>query len=207
MKRMLLLIVALWCAPLDAQSVKLAWDSVAAPTTCTTTPLTYNLYRSTTSGGASTLVNQLQIVTAPTDAAPYVDASVQAGMTYYYTVTAKCGASESARSNEVSATVPSSNLLPPLAAPVGLTLSCSADGKTMTARWNALLGAVDYWPRAQYTDDRSFIAAANKDGGNPSTSIAFAVVPAREVEFWVHGFNALNQAADPTYPSGVGFLS
>jgi hypothetical protein len=64
----------------------------------------YNIYRGTTPGGEdSTPLNS-----TPTSGTTYADGNVMAGVTYYYVVTAVAadGVTESADSNEVTATVP-----------------------------------------------------------------------------------------------------
>lgn len=65
----------------------------------------YYVYRGTTSGGESTTPLNSSPITGTT----YTDESVQAGETYYYVVTAvsSIGTTQSADSNEASATVPS----------------------------------------------------------------------------------------------------
>jgi hypothetical protein len=65
----------------------------------------YNVYRGTTSGGESSTPLNSSPIAGPT----YADENVQAGQTYYYFVTAVVsnGISQSAPSNEASATVPS----------------------------------------------------------------------------------------------------
>jgi hypothetical protein len=71
----------------------------------------YNVYRGTTSGGESTTpLNSSPVASGctSTTACTYTDATVVAGTTYYYTVTAVASndVTQSADSNEVSATVP-----------------------------------------------------------------------------------------------------
>ena len=62
----------------------------------------YNIYRATTSGGPYTKVNSA-VVTAPT----YDDTAVQAGVTYYYVVTAVDTSNrESGYSTQIQAKVP-----------------------------------------------------------------------------------------------------
>jgi fibronectin type 3 domain-containing protein len=62
----------------------------------------YNVYRSTTSGGPYTL-----ITSTPVAGVTYTDTAVQAGVTYFYVVTAvDANGNESAFSNEASVTVP-----------------------------------------------------------------------------------------------------
>jgi len=76
--------------------------SVSLKWTASTTPnVTYNVYRSTTSGSYSWAP-----LASAGAATSYTDYSVQAGVTYYYVVTAVSGSSESGRSNETPATIP-----------------------------------------------------------------------------------------------------
>jgi hypothetical protein len=75
--------------------------------TGSTTPgvVGYNVYRGTTAGGeGATPMNS-----APVTAATFADGNVTAGATYFYVVTAIAsdGVTQSADSNEASATVPS----------------------------------------------------------------------------------------------------
>jgi fibronectin type 3 domain-containing protein len=78
-------------------SVTLSW------TASTSSVVGYNVYRSTVSGGPYTLLTG-----TPVAASPYTDSSsVQAGVTYYYVVTAvDSNGNESVFSNEASVTVP-----------------------------------------------------------------------------------------------------
>jgi hypothetical protein len=75
--------------------------------TASTTPgvVGYNLYRGTTSGGPY----PTELNSSPINGTTYTDATVQAGQTYYYVVTAvgSGDVTQSADSNQVSATVPS----------------------------------------------------------------------------------------------------
>jgi hypothetical protein len=74
--------------------------------TASTTPgvVGYNVFRGATSGGESTT----PLNSSPINGTTYADATVQAGQTYYYVVTAVASGdvTQSADSNEVSATVP-----------------------------------------------------------------------------------------------------
>jgi hypothetical protein len=64
----------------------------------------YNVYRSTTSGGPYAKLNSTLITTTQ-----YADSTVQAGQTYFYVVTSVDSSSvQSAFSNAVSATIPTS---------------------------------------------------------------------------------------------------
>lgn len=102
--------------------VTVAWSSSAGATS-------YNLYRSTTSGGEGTVpyLGGLGLNLEDTDLAP--------DTTYYYQVTAVNSAGESAKSIEVSATTP-------LAAPTGLNAVSHNGDVTLT--WTASTGATSY---------------------------------------------------------------
>jgi hypothetical protein len=79
-----------------SHSVTLTWTASASAVSG------YNVYRSTESGGPYTKLNSSLVATNS-----YMDATVQAGQTYYYVVTSvTAGGVESAYSAEVSATIP-----------------------------------------------------------------------------------------------------
>ena len=106
-----------------AHSVTLSWTQAVVPAGATcpsgsgSIAVTANtIYRGTTSG------SETSYATLSTPATTYTDTGVTAGASYVYEVTATNCASESAKSNEVSATIP--NPLPP-GAPTGLTVTGS----------------------------------------------------------------------------------
>jgi fibronectin type 3 domain-containing protein len=71
-------------------------------TASTSVVVGYNVYRSTVSAGPFT-----KLTSSSVTATAYSDASVQAGLTYYYVVTAVNSSNvESAYSNEVTAVIP-----------------------------------------------------------------------------------------------------
>jgi hypothetical protein len=81
-------------------------DVILSWTASTTTGVVgYDVYRGATSGGESAT----PLNSSPINGTTYTDATVQAGQTYYYVVTAMASndVTQSADSNEVSATVPS----------------------------------------------------------------------------------------------------
>jgi hypothetical protein len=83
-----------------SHDVILSWTDSATPGV-----VGYDIYRGTTSGGeTSTPLNS-----APINSTTYTDENVTAGAAYYYVVTAVASddVTQSADSNEVSATVPS----------------------------------------------------------------------------------------------------
>src|SRR5262245_38977753 len=119
------LVLLLLASSLSAQQVNLTWDP--SPSTCS--GLGYNVYRSMTAGTyAGPPVNTKLIMAAPTAAAPFVDSTVQRGLTYFYIVKTSCSGLESAPSNEVTAKVADARILP---SPEGLTSTGAPDGKTV----------------------------------------------------------------------------
>lgn len=79
-----------------AHSVDLGWNASTSVVTG------YNVYRGTTSGGPYSKLNST--VQVPLN---YTDSSVQSGLTYFYVITAvDSQGMESAKSNEVVATIP-----------------------------------------------------------------------------------------------------
>src|SRR5262245_34707673 len=135
------LVLLLLASSLSAQQVNLTWDP--SPSTCS--GLGYNVYRSMTAGTyAGPPVNTRLIMPAPTAAAPFVDSTVQRGLTYFYIVKTSCSGLESAPSNEVKVKVADARILPP---PAGLTSTCAADAKTVTVSWEPVAGATSYYVR------------------------------------------------------------
>jgi fibronectin type 3 domain-containing protein len=77
-------------------SVALSWTASAS------TVVGYNTYSSTTTGGP-----YAKLTSAPNAGTTYTDSTVQAGLTYYYVVTAvDSSGMESADSTQISATIP-----------------------------------------------------------------------------------------------------
>jgi hypothetical protein len=85
------------CSVTIGHSVSLTWTASSSGNIAG-----YNVFRSTTSGGAYTQINTSLVTTMP-----YVDTNVTAGQTYYYVTTAvDTGNNQSAYSNQAQATVP-----------------------------------------------------------------------------------------------------
>lgn len=108
--------------------VKVTWSSVAAATS-------YNVKRSTTSGGLYTTV--AANVTSPQS---YTDINVTNGTTYYYVVTAVNAAGESVNSSEVNATPAATLTLPE--APSGVV--ATTGNARVSLSWNAVNGVTEY---------------------------------------------------------------
>ncbi len=128
----------------SSSQINLSWNSSSGATS-------YNVKRSTTSGGPYTT-----IATGVTPTS-YSDTGLSAGTTYYYVVSAVNGNGESANSTQASAiTVPS--------APTGLTAS-TVSSSQINLSWNASSGAASY-----------NVKSATVNGG-PYTTIASGVTP------------------------------
>jgi len=85
--------------PGTQHQVVLSW------TASTTSGVTYNVWRGTTTGTETKYQSGISGVT-------YTDTAVNSGSVYYYYVTAQLGTTESSGSNEVNATIPT-NPAPP----------------------------------------------------------------------------------------------
>jgi fibronectin type 3 domain-containing protein len=82
----------------SAHSATLTWTAATVPNGGA--PVTsYNVYRGTTSGSETLLASAGNVLT-------YTDSAVTAGTQYFYEVTAFNSAGESAKSNEISGTIP-----------------------------------------------------------------------------------------------------
>jgi len=99
MKKLAVVVLVLFALSALAQSaghsVTLNWAA------STTTGVTYNVYRATTSGGPFSQINP-----SPVTALTFVDSQVTNGTTYFYVVRSFDGTTESVNSNQVSAVIP-----------------------------------------------------------------------------------------------------
>lgn len=77
------------------RSVVLSWTASTSPS------VTYNVYRSTASGGPYAKLNP-----EPVTGTTFTDTTVQSGQTYYYVATAVAGGIESVHSNQAQGVVP-----------------------------------------------------------------------------------------------------
>jgi O-glycosyl hydrolase len=101
--------------------------------TASTGATSYNIYRSTTSGGEGSTPYR-----AGVSSTSFTDTGLTNGTTYFYQVTAVNGGGESPKSSEASATP---NLAPP-AAPTNVT--ATASNTQVTLNWTASTGATSY---------------------------------------------------------------
>jgi fibronectin type 3 domain-containing protein/beta-glucanase (GH16 family) len=113
--------------PGNAQNA-LAWGTSSGATS-------YNLYRSTVSGGEGTTAYKTGLTSAA-----YADAGLTNGTAYYYTVAAVNSLGTSAQSSQVSGTPAASGSAP--AAPASLT--ATAGNALATLTWGASSGASTY---------------------------------------------------------------
>jgi len=112
----------------QTNQVSLTWNAVNGAAS-------YNIYRSTTSGGEGTTPYKTGVTTNSN-----TDTAVTAGTTYFYKVAAVSGANTSAQSTEASAT-PTSGVTAP-GAPGGVV--ATAANSQVTVTWTAGSGATSY---------------------------------------------------------------
>ncbi|MDE1175728.1 MAG: cellulase family glycosylhydrolase [Edaphobacter sp.] len=112
--------------PISATSISLAWNSSSTATS-------YNVLRSTTSGGPYSSVSSGLATTS------FIDTALSQTTTYYYVVQAVNGNGVGANSGSASATTPS-GIAP---APTGLT-ALPASSTQNTLSWTASSGATSY---------------------------------------------------------------
>jgi hypothetical protein len=141
-------------------------------------------------------VNTKLIMAAPTAAAPFVDSTVQRGLTYFYIVKTSCSGLESAPSNEVTAKVADARILP---APAGLTSTCAPDGKTATVNWKPVAGATSYYLRFSDAND----AYTPYDQYVP-TSKTETITLGLDYSWWVHSYSPTAGTYDPDWGPGIG---
>jgi len=121
---------ALWASPVSGvTSINLNWIALTGATS-------YDLYRSTTSGGEGS--TPIKVLISGTS---YTDSGLTLGTEYYYELSAVGAGGEGALSNEATAIVGDA----PLAAPTGFTQTVAPDnGTTITLAWNSVTGASSY---------------------------------------------------------------
>ena len=116
--------------PTSTSNIQLLWNPVPGITS-------YNVYRSTTTGGEGT-TPYVTNVGSPTNAFYYYnDSSVTSGTEYYYKITAVNSVGESAKTAEVTAVPGGTTLTAPILIGAGST------GK-VTLSWTGISGATSY---------------------------------------------------------------
>jgi cellulose 1,4-beta-cellobiosidase len=121
--------------------VGLSWSASGGTTS-------YNVKRSTTSGGAYTTI------ASPTTAS-YTDTGLTNGTTYYYVVSAVNGAGESANSSQVSATPQ------PAIPPAPTNLVATAGNGQVGLSWSASSGATSYNVKRSTTSGGAYTTIAS----------------------------------------------
>jgi fibronectin type 3 domain-containing protein len=153
----------------------------------------YNVKRSTTTGGPYTLVSSPSSVT-------FTDAGLTNGTQYFYVVSAANSAAESANSNQASATP-----VPPVAPPATPTgLSATGGNAQITLTWNASTGATTYHVKRSTTSGGETqiaapVSATFTDAGLTNGTKYFYVVSA--VSSAAESANSKEVSATPAIPA------
>jgi hypothetical protein len=178
-------------------AVSLSWSTIAGATS-------YNLYRSTTSGGEGTTPYVSGIT-----GLGYVDNSVTAGTTYYYKLSAVNSSTQSSQSTESSATptasIPSGTLSD---ADIGSPeIAGSASFNSTSGTWTVSGGGSDIWNNS---DQFNFASTA----ANGDTTLTAEVTSFTNTDVWAKAglmfragsaANAANVAVLATPGNGVTF--
>ena len=192
--------------------VALSWSASSGATS-------YNVKRSTTSGGSYTTI-------ASVTTTSYSNTGLSNGMTYYYVVSAVNSGGESANSSQVSATPQASAP----AAPTGLT--ATAGNAQVALSWNASSGATSYNVKRSTTSGGSyatiasvtttsysntglsngttyyFVVSAVNAGGESANSSQVSAAPSSLPSPWnTRDIGAVGVAGNANYSNGVYTIS
>jgi fibronectin type 3 domain-containing protein len=170
-----------------ANQATISWSVVSGATS-------YNLYRSTTSGGTTATGTKIAAATSP-----YVNTGLSAGTSYYYVVTAVNSVGESVASSQVSATT---NAPPPAvpAAPAGL--SATGGANQVSVSWSTVSGATSYnlyWS----TTSGVTTATGTKITGATSPYIMTGLADGTAYYFIVTAANSAGESAASTQASAT----
>ncbi|HKI06511.1 MAG TPA: hypothetical protein VKK31_31320 [Thermoanaerobaculia bacterium] len=176
--------------------INLSWNAVAGVTT-------YNVYRSTTSGGSYTKI----ATNVPGTTFSNTDPSC--GMPYFYVVRAVANSScESANSNQVSAATATTT-----PAPTGLTAAAAGPAQ-INLSWNAVTGASSYYVYRSTTSGGPYGLLANVAGTTVSSTnltcgnTYFYVVRAyKSVDGCLSADSNQASAATPALPAPTGLTA
>lgn len=179
MRSLILLLLAVFAAPVFAQAPSPPSNVRATATTGTSVTVTWDA--SVGADGYLVFRNSVQVGSFTTNRT-YTDTGLTAGTTYSYTVAAANTFGTSAQSAAASVTTPNTP-----GTPTGLTGSATADGVVL--KWNSVSGAtgyvvfrngteIDTTTTAGYTDEdieasttyRYSVAATNSSGDSPETA-------------------------------------
>ncbi len=155
--------------------VSLSWNASSGATS-------YNVKRSTISGGSYTTIASGVTSTS------YTDTGLTNGITYYYVVSASNACGESANSGQVSAT-PAAASLP--AAPTGLTATAGPGVKKVSLSWTASSEATSYNVKRSTTSGGPYTTVAT---GVTTTSYTDMFLTSGTTYYYV--VSALNSAGE-----------
>ncbi len=141
----------------SSSQINVSWGASTAGTSCT---VSYNLFRSTTSGFTPSSSNQ---IASSLTSASYADSGLAASTTYYYVVEAVDGFGTSAASAQGSGTTEGGTCSADPSAPAGLTATASSSS-AIGLTWSAVT------PPANCTISSYSVYRSTTSGFTPSSS-------------------------------------
>ena len=155
-----------------------AWNPVLGATS-------YNVYRGASAGGEGTVPYATGVTTTNQYGNYFTDNGATNGTTYYYTVTAVSGSSESVQSTEASVTTGGTAL-------AGPTLTATAGSGQVILTWSAVTGATSY-DVFRSTDNSNFTTV--KTGLTTTTYTDTGVANGVTYYYFVAGVNTVGNGS------------
>jgi fibronectin type 3 domain-containing protein len=160
------------------RQVSLSWSASAGAAS-------YNVKRSTTSGGQYATIASGVTATSYTD----TDPSLINGTTYYYVVSGSNGCGEGTDSSQVAATPVAAPVPPP--APTGLTATPGPGSRKVTLTWTASSGATSYKVKRSTTSGSGYVTIATG-----VTATTYADTAFKSITTYYYVVSAVNSAGE-----------
>ena len=180
----------LQATPGDGQ-VTLSWNGAIGASS-------YNVKRSTTTGGPYTTISAPGAVTGLT----YTDATAENDTTYHYVVSAVNAGGESGNSNQASAQ-PAPPPDPPDAPPVPAGLSAAGGDSQVTLGWSASAGAASYNVKRSTTSGGPYVTVSASGTVTGTSYTDTGVVNGTTYHYVVSAVNAAGESANSNQASAT----